>query len=81
MADKETKFNMKISYDIQKVGGGKSDPFTSAELVYNGMDLLQITVTQSAIAEFAKALTDLGFQAAAQSGFAAEVEKLKGPKK
>jgi hypothetical protein len=81
MADKDTKFNMEIRYDIKKVGNGKSDPFTSGSLVYNGMDLLQITVTQAAIAEFAKTLTDLGFQAAAQSGFAAEVEKIKGPKK
>ena len=77
MADKDTRFNMTISYDISKVSAdGPNTPFTSASLVYNGVDLLQITATQDAIAKFAQSLVNMGFEAAAEAGF--DVSKLKG---
>jgi len=73
MPDKNSRYNMEISYKITRPDG---KGYTRGSLFYDDMDYLQITVTQAMIAEFAKSLTEMGF-AMAEEIFPEEVKAAK----
>ncbi len=75
MADKNSRFNMRISYEITKPG--ESGAITQGSLDYKNMDYVQICVTQQAIVNFAQDLVDMGFQNAVVIGMGDEVAAAK----
>lgn len=80
MAKKEDKFDVvaTLGYRITKWNeeGARQDftEFGPLQLKYSGMDLLQISAVQAAVADLGNRLVEMGFEAAASVG-------LKDPKK
>jgi hypothetical protein len=83
MADQNSRYNLKLSIKCEveaiSADGKGTKPFadTDATIKYNGMNYLQIVVTQDLVAKFGKMIAETGFAAAAMSGFEKEIAQLK----